>query len=455
MERALAAVEDALRAGQRVVSIAGPAGFGKTLLLRVLGARGAEPGRFVYVPFLALPAAEMARWLLGLLGEGASGERLDESALLARLQARREGAGPTILLVDEAQAIPTETAERLGGLARRAGDALQLVLAGVESMALDAVLERFPVQPLCVPLRAPLTEDDVERALTQMLEIAAEERETEAVAWLGSLDGADLLRASGGVPCEFRSEMLRRWLGLGDTVAVEQAASAERSEHGEPAEVDERTEATESPAGDDRGEGAEPQGRHRQPDIAKTAPPPRAVAEPVSPVESGRVSAARAWLLEVARTGAQASRAARSRGFALVAVGSIAAFGLGLSILGAEEPSREIDAPVLTVSAPQVAGSPAVALPSPVSELSEPSAAPAEMPGASAPSAVTLETVLVNVNAFPWARIRVDGRELGATPLGNLPLTPGPHRFEAELSDGRVMRRLVEVGSNERLVSFR
>ena len=306
MEQALATAEGALRSGERPVVVTGPPGIGKTLLLRLLAARGAAPDHFLYVPFLAFPADDLARWLLGLLGARARTER----TLLGRLRARRKEGGRTVLLVDEAQAIPPETAGRLADLGRRAGDALQLVLAGVEGPALDAALARFETPPLLVPLRNPLTGDDVERTIDRMIDIACEERERKATAWLGGLDGADLLRASGGVPRELRSAMLRRWLGLADPTA----------------------------------------------------------AEPGSPV----VSAER------------------------------------------EEPAA-------------------------VELLPELEAAP----------------LLVNVNAFPWARIRVDGRDLGTTPLGNVPLAPGPHRFEAKLADGRELHRVVTVGPEQRLVSFR
>ena len=378
MEGALACVEDALRNGERSVLVAGPGGFGKTLLLRILAARGAGPDRFLYVPFLTVEAAEMAPWLLGLLGERARSER----TLVARLRARQKGGGRTILLVDEAHAMPPETAERLSDLAGLAGEALQVVLAGVEGPELDAVLERFLERPLRVSLRAPLTEDDVERTIDRMLEIASVEHETKAIAWLGGLDSGDLLRASGGVPRELRSEMLRRWLGLPEPAAVEPAASAEPSEGGAWEDPDE-------PA---------PQATPAFPTVAEPVP---ALAVPTF-------------------RGAPLPRFPR---LPLVPLGLLLALGLG--VLGTEELPREPAAAGLEAAATEVA---AAADPGPI---------------------------LVNVNAFPWARIRVDGRDLGATPIGNVALAAGPHRFEARMADGRELTRVVTIGSEERLVSFR
>ncbi|MCZ6783003.1 MAG: hypothetical protein O7G30_06800 [Proteobacteria bacterium] len=53
---------------------------------------------------------------------------------------------------------------------------------------------------------------------------------------------------------------------------------------------------------------------------------------------------------------------------------------------------------------------------------------------------------LVSLNARPWARIEVDGRAVGITPLGELPLTLGRHRIRAHLPDGRRVDRIVQVG---------
>jgi hypothetical protein len=62
--------------------------------------------------------------------------------------------------------------------------------------------------------------------------------------------------------------------------------------------------------------------------------------------------------------------------------------------------------------------------------------------------------VPVSVNARPWARIEVDGREVGVTPLGNVPLEAGPHRFRAHLPDGRVVERTTDVDAHRDHVVF-
>ena len=53
--------------------------------------------------------------------------------------------------------------------------------------------------------------------------------------------------------------------------------------------------------------------------------------------------------------------------------------------------------------------------------------------------------IRVNLNAQPWARIEIDGKDVGVTPLANLPLKPGVHRFRAHLPGGRVIERIERV----------
>ena len=48
-------------------------------------------------------------------------------------------------------------------------------------------------------------------------------------------------------------------------------------------------------------------------------------------------------------------------------------------------------------------------------------------PGRVAPISVDLPQGVINMNATPWAEVFIDGRRVGETPLGNLPVTIGPH----------------------------
>ena len=68
---------------------------------------------------------------------------------------------------------------------------------------------------------------------------------------------------------------------------------------------------------------------------------------------------------------------------------------------------------------------------------------------------VTLQDVVaVSVNARPYARIEVDGAELGVTPLGNVPLEVGRRTFRAHMASGEVLEREEVIGPDNRHVSF-
>jgi hypothetical protein len=58
------------------------------------------------------------------------------------------------------------------------------------------------------------------------------------------------------------------------------------------------------------------------------------------------------------------------------------------------------------------------------------------------------------VNAQPWADIELDGKHVGQTPLGELPLSPGPHLVRAKLSDGRVLERRIDARVGDLYLAF-
>ena len=60
----------------------------------------------------------------------------------------------------------------------------------------------------------------------------------------------------------------------------------------------------------------------------------------------------------------------------------------------------------------------------------------------------------MNVNARPWGVVRIDGQEVGPTPLAGVPLAPGPHAFEVAFPDGRIVHRVAEVGPDTRFLAF-
>ncbi len=65
-----------------------------------------------------------------------------------------------------------------------------------------------------------------------------------------------------------------------------------------------------------------------------------------------------------------------------------------------------------------------------------------------------VRSIRVSLNARPWARIEIDGRDVGITPLADLAVSPGLHRFRAHLPDGRVVERDLRVDRYRDHISF-
>jgi len=86
-------------------------------------------------------------------------------------------------------------------------------------------------------------------------------------------------------------------------------------------------------------------------------------------------------------------------------------------------------------------------------EGSTPEAAPAAPPAAAAPP-VEIAMVRIAINATPWAMIEIDGVPVGETPLSDVSLPVGRHRFVARMPDGSVRERVIHVDGQHDAVVF-
>ena len=66
-------------------------------------------------------------------------------------------------------------------------------------------------------------------------------------------------------------------------------------------------------------------------------------------------------------------------------------------------------------------------------------------PGRTAAISVTLPKGTVSLNAIPWASVSIDGESIGDTPIGNIPLTVGPHEVIFRNAALGEQRRVVTV----------
>jgi type II secretory pathway predicted ATPase ExeA len=156
-EEALAALRASVAAGRGVTVLSGPAGLGKTMLLRVLATQ-LVGARCVYLGYPSLGIEELARVALDALGELADPSRAAERLAAA---AQRGPGSRVVLLVDDASALPLPTARALRAIVNAAGASLQLVAAAVDDARALGVIAALGADVLEVRLRQPLTRDEL------------------------------------------------------------------------------------------------------------------------------------------------------------------------------------------------------------------------------------------------------------------------------------------------------
>lgn len=222
-ERALAALEEGFRAGQRVQVLSGPPGHGKTLLARILAERLAGSFRPLYLPYASLPPEELGSWVLGLLEED-SRQGWRGLRELACASADR----PLLLLVDEANSIPEDSAVQLDELLLEANAGLRLLLIPAEEPPPNPVLSRMVSGAMELRLNAPLSAEEAQLYLDARLTRAGTPASVREV-FRGEM-AERLLRASEGIPSEIHrlaTEVLRGNLEALPELVSEEETGAE------------------------------------------------------------------------------------------------------------------------------------------------------------------------------------------------------------------------------------
>jgi type II secretory pathway predicted ATPase ExeA len=202
-ERALARLAGGLADGEGVLLLTGPPGAGKTLLCHRL-LEQAAPAASAFLVGAARDRAGLLQAVLfdlGLPFEGRPEQEL-RLALTAKLLETFAAAGPTVLVVDEAQNLGPDLLEELrllSNLEARGGKAVQIVLSGQPALldtlrrpALSALRQRLAVRAEA----APLGLDEAADYLLHHVRVAG--ARPEAVLTDEAL-GA-LARGCGGVP---------------------------------------------------------------------------------------------------------------------------------------------------------------------------------------------------------------------------------------------------------------
>jgi len=68
---------------------------------------------------------------------------------------------------------------------------------------------------------------------------------------------------------------------------------------------------------------------------------------------------------------------------------------------------------------------------------------------------ITVPRGVVSLAVYPWARVAVDGRQEGVTPISPIELLPGAHRVTLSCGDGRgpnTVERRVRVEASQTIV---
>jgi AAA domain-containing protein len=206
-DRALAALEQAIVAQRSPIVLLGPIGAGKTLLLRRIVDRAPPSIRTIFLPWLNVPAEDVIPWIRAFERAEAS-----EDDFVAAARAFHARGVQTLLLVDEAQSMPRESAVRLAELVSEAGSAVQVVLAGVKGDSMQAAVAAFQGDAEYVELEGEVTP----------LEVATWAHNTfnsDELSRLRELDWAELVQKVQGIPRLVRWELERR-LATGDVAAA-------------------------------------------------------------------------------------------------------------------------------------------------------------------------------------------------------------------------------------------
>ena len=474
LEAALAELSELIGKTPACAALTGEAGLGKTLVLHVLRERLAGAFECLYVPFPRLAPSDFWAWVAVATGLGSGDD--DRGAVLGRARSLAADGSGLVLLVDDAAALPAETRSELIAACETTG--LSVVLAfDSEDLAqlggLPAHVRRIDLGP---PMSLVETRSYVQARLRQL------DPDGTIGARLDARRLAEMHEASGGIPARLHA-LFDAWL------------------RGSAAQPSPSQAVEQGPAESETLEGSNP----RLEPAAVPEPADERIVLPALPV------ALRALLAQLQRPPVQLAVAT----IFVLLIGGFWYFALqrGGNVSSVGVPVEPFQVPRREPVPPSPVAEPAPAIATPTEPAEEPERAPAE-PGASAPKppppvaarppatvgraaehspplaertpapdpAQTEPAVRIvsarfpdehvpaaleatslappppgprlNVNAVPWAEIHVDGRPVGETPLGELPVAPGAHVVSAKLPDGRVLERNVEAGNDDVYVVF-
>lgn len=196
-DRVLGAMVGTPEARAECVYVCGPPGLGKSLLLRIHALRLQATGtKAPYVPCATLPLADLCRFAAALARAPSADDPIAALRGLAGPAWSRRGA--LHLVIDDANAMPIETARALGDLVRGLAGRLHLTLAGLDDARTSRVLAGLGLDAVEVRFRDPMTLEETRRYVMQRLDDA------RVAGTVRAHFGADVIERlhglSGGIP---------------------------------------------------------------------------------------------------------------------------------------------------------------------------------------------------------------------------------------------------------------
>lgn len=126
-QEALTALEECLRQGHRAVSLEGPPGMGKTLLLRWLAEHVSDAFEPIWVPCMALAGEELVRWIL-YCRQGRDPAGNCAASWCRALAAPGTSRRGLLLLLDDAGALTPDAASELARAIHASGGRLRVAM---------------------------------------------------------------------------------------------------------------------------------------------------------------------------------------------------------------------------------------------------------------------------------------------------------------------------------------